>query len=64
MRAKGFVPHDGGAVLMGVVLGHTETRWLGAAPPRIEVIGRDPRTREIEQELIHGSTQHTSATAS
>ncbi len=64
VRAKGFVPRDGGAVLVDVVLGHTETRRFGAAPPRIEVIGRDLRAREIEQELIHGSTQHASATAS
>ncbi len=63
VRAKGFVPRNGATVLVDVVLGHTETRRFGAAPPRVEVIGRDLRACEIGQELIHGSTQHTSATA-
>jgi G3E family GTPase len=62
VRAKGFLPASEGSSLVDVVLGDWDIRPFGPAPLRIDVIGRNLRLYEMEQELTHGSTEFTRAT--
>ena len=62
VRAKGFLPAGEGSNLVDVVLGDWDIRPFGPAPLHIDVIGRNLRLYEMEQELTHGSTEFTRAT--
>ena len=62
IRAKGFVPAGSGSHLIDVVLGDWEIRPFGPAPARIDVIGKNLASHEMEHVLTNGITEFTRTT--
>lgn len=62
IRAKGFAPAGNGSHLIDVVLGDWEIRPFGPAPARIDVIGRNLASHEMEYVLTNGITEFTRTT--
>jgi len=62
IRAKGFVPAGSESHLIDVVLGDWEIRPFGPAPARIDVIGRNLASHEMEHVVTNGITEFTRTT--